>query len=513
MEIKRIARHLYRTLNTALLIALALLGASCSNIALEGVPEGSTGRALVSAPKTQINGFQWADTAGNPIQAHGGSLIKVGSFYYWFGENRQPDNHFESVACYRSPDLINWTFISHAISKTSAPELNYSWIERPKVIYNASTGKYAMWAHWENGDHYGEAKTMVAVADKVEGPYTMIKIFRPYEDRGVVDGWERKPGYMTRDQTLFVDDDGSAYFLASGNDNNDMRIFKLTADYLDVDYLVNDIFRAWAREAPAMFKRNGVYFLVTSGCTGWSPNQLKFSSSRSLTEGWNWDNHIGDWWGFASQPAYILEIPTVGGQSQYLYTGDRWGGAWGWSVNDSGYVWAPLNFTSDDTISMDWNNNINIDLAAASPVTAKNTYFRLKNKKSGLYLDVSGASTADGAAIIQWNSTSGDNQKFDLQYKGAGDYYLTSVKSWKNVEVPGWSTGAGTNLDQWSANNGNNQRWRITDIGNGIFTLFNMHSWKYLQVEGGSSSAGAFVEQGDYQAGLTSQQWILEPVN
>ena len=30
------------------------------------------------------------------------------------------------------------------------------------------------------------------------------------------------------------------------------------------------------REAAAMFKRNGVYFIVTSGATGWTPNQMKY---------------------------------------------------------------------------------------------------------------------------------------------------------------------------------------------------------------------------------------------
>ena len=28
-----------------------------------------------------------------------------------------------------------------------------------------------------------------------------------------------------------------------------------------------------------MFKRNGVYFLLTSGATGWSPNQQKYSTA------------------------------------------------------------------------------------------------------------------------------------------------------------------------------------------------------------------------------------------
>ena len=38
------------------------------------------------------NGVQIKDSAGNILQAHGGGIIKVGSYYYWFGENRSGDN-------------------------------------------------------------------------------------------------------------------------------------------------------------------------------------------------------------------------------------------------------------------------------------------------------------------------------------------------------------------------------------------------------------------------------------
>ncbi len=48
------------------------------------------------------NGIQFKDTAGNVIHAHGGGVIKVGSYYYWFGENRNTDGTFNAVSCYRS---------------------------------------------------------------------------------------------------------------------------------------------------------------------------------------------------------------------------------------------------------------------------------------------------------------------------------------------------------------------------------------------------------------------------
>lgn len=476
------------------------------------VPLLSTSTQAAVGSNELINGLQWADTSGKPINAHGGGMIKVGNYYYLFGENRQADNHFESVACYRSSDLVNWEFVSHSLTKDSHPDLYYSWIERPKVIYNAKTNKYVMWMHWENGDHYGEAKAGVAVADNVAGPYTYVKTFRPYEDRGVYDGWEQKPGYMSRDSTLFLDDDGKGYFITSSNDNKDMRFFLLTDNFLDVDRLVATHFVGQSRESPALFKRNGVYFVVTSGTTGWSPNQQKYAWSYSLESGWSWMNNVGDFWGFASQSTYVQPVQSSTGSTSYMYMGDRWAGAWGKGVNDgSGYVWLPIHFPTDTSMEMYWNNTITIDLTRDNPVQGHTKKFRLKNVKSGLYLDNSG-SLSDGAATVQKAYSTSNSQLWDLQYKGRGDFYLASILSGKVIEVPGWSTTAGTNLNQWGANDGNNQRWNFIDQGANGFVLWNSHSGKSMQVEGGKTRAGTPIEQGDYQNGLTSQRWKIETV-
>lgn len=470
--------------------------------------------SLAALPGNEIiNGIQLADTNGNPINAHGGGMIKVGEYYYLFGENRLPDNHFDSVACYRSRDLVNWEFVSHSLTKNSHPDLYYSWIERPKVIYNAKTNKYVMWMHWENGDHYGEAKAGVAVADNVAGPYTYVKTFRPYEDRGVYDGWEQKPGYMSRDSTLFLDDDGKGYFISSSNDNKDMRFYLLTEDFLDVDHIVATHFAGQSRESPALFKRNGVYFVVTSGTTGWAPNQQKYAWSYSLASGWSDMYNVGDFWGFASQSTYVQPVQSSTGSTSYMYLGDRWAGAWNKSVNDgSGYVWLPIHFPSNTSMEMNWNNTITIDLTRDNPVQGHTKKFRLKNANSGKYLDVSGASYSDGAAIIQWPFNGAANQLWDLQYKGQGDFYISSMHSGKTVEVPGWSGVAGTNLDQWSANDGKNQRWNLIDKGAEGFVIWNSYSGKSMQVENGSTTNAAPIEQGDYQNGLSSQRWILETV-
>src|SRR5688572_7954079 len=69
-----------------------------------------------AAPQTISNGTQFLDTSGNIVHAHGGGVVQVGSYYYWFGENRHPDGKFRYVSAYRSTDLKNWEFRNNVLT-------------------------------------------------------------------------------------------------------------------------------------------------------------------------------------------------------------------------------------------------------------------------------------------------------------------------------------------------------------------------------------------------------------
>lgn len=171
-------------------------------------------------------GETWNDSKGVKINAHGACLIYHDNAYYWFGEDR---NVFYSngVSCYKSTDLYNWTKLGLALTPSGSKDPNGNDIapgrtlERPKVVFNEATQKWVMWIHWENGEHYGDAKVAVATSDKIEGPYQFYKTFRPN-------------GHDSRDQTLFVDTDGLGYHFASTRMNSDMLISQLTEDFLEV---------------------------------------------------------------------------------------------------------------------------------------------------------------------------------------------------------------------------------------------------------------------------------------
>ncbi|POX52217.1 family 43 glycosylhydrolase, partial [Streptomyces sp. Ru72] len=250
--------------------AYAILLACCLPLAGALATAGSA----QAAAQTVTNGVQFKDTSGNALHAHGGGVVKVGGYYYWFGEDRNSDNTFKSVDAYRSTDLKNWEFRGHVLTQSSAAELQTAYIERPKVMYNAATGTFVMWMHKENGTDYSEARAAVAVSSTVDGSYTYRGSFRPLGQ------------YMSRDLTTFVDTDGTGYMVSAANENYDLHIYRLTADYTGIASLLANPWPGGHREAPALFKRGGVYFMLTSGATGWSPNQQQYATATSLAGPW-----------------------------------------------------------------------------------------------------------------------------------------------------------------------------------------------------------------------------------
>ena len=127
------------------------------------------------------SGKVWRDTDGNVINAHGGGILFHEGKYYWFGEHR-PASGFvteKGINCYSSTDLYNWKSegIALAVSEEEGHDIEKGCImERPKVIYNAKTGKFVMWLHLElKGQGYGPARAAVAVSDSPAGPYRFIR--------------------------------------------------------------------------------------------------------------------------------------------------------------------------------------------------------------------------------------------------------------------------------------------------------------------------------------------------
>ncbi|WP_369232531.1 RICIN domain-containing protein [Streptomyces sp. R21] len=439
-----------------------------------------------AAAQTVANGTQFTDSSGNAVHAHGGGVIKVGSYYYWFGEHRNADNTFQYVDTYRSTDLKNWEFRNHVLSQSSASELASANIERPKVMYNASTGKFVMWMHKENGSDYSEARAAVAVSSTVDGNYTYQGSFRPLGDS------------MSRDITVFVDTDGTGYMASAANENYDLHIYKLTADYTGIASLTANPWPGGHREAPALFKRGGVYFMLTSAATGWNPNQQQYATATSLAGPWSAMTNVGDSTAFNSQTAYVLPVQGTSGTS-YLYMGDRWGNSFGGTVNDSRYVWLPLTFPSSTSLSMSWSPEITVDTTAGTVTGTSATYETLTARHSGKCADVPSQSLWQGVALAQYTCNGGTNQKYWFKSVGSGYYELMTRHSSLCL------TENATNVTQENCTTATTQQWSVTTSGSYVL-LKSRASGECLDVNGASTANSAALITYTCNGG-TNQQW------
>jgi hypothetical protein len=297
-----------------------------------------------AVPVTISPAVLWPDGAGTHINAHCGDIIKVADKYYWFGEFRN-GRRVQNISCYVSTDLSHWIFRKNVITPQTDPEVAQSHLERPKVVYNSKTKKFVMWLHRESTNGYASAECAVADCDTVDGDYVWHGHFRP-------------GGNTSRDSTLYEDDDGTAYFLSSTKGNADLAMYRLTPDYLKVESQVANLFPGQYREAPCVFKRNGIYYLITSFCTGTFPNTQYYSMASKMAGPWGPYHRLAanDTWNtYYSQAAFVL--PVQGTQTtSYLYCADRW------QVTPMRHIWLPMEFLADGNIApMHWADSWTLD--------------------------------------------------------------------------------------------------------------------------------------------------------
>lgn len=93
-------------------------------------------------------------------------------------------------------------------------------------------------------------------------------------------------GQMSRDMTLFVDDDETAYHITASEQNQTLLISKLSEDYLALSETYVRIFPSSRNEAPAIFKKGGKYFMFSSGLTGWKPNPGRLGVADIMLGKW-----------------------------------------------------------------------------------------------------------------------------------------------------------------------------------------------------------------------------------
>jgi hypothetical protein len=444
-----------------------------------------TGTAL-AAPATIAPGALSFDQNGNALQLHGLGIIKVGSTYYGFGEDKvgrsSGDAAFQAVTCYSSTNLVDWTWERSALTLQASGDLGPNRIvERPKVIFNSTTNQYVMYIHADSID-YSDAEVGVATSATPCGPYTYLGSWRPQ-------------GNQSRDMNLFKDTDGQAYLLSEDRAAG-LRVYRLSADYLSAPTPSIALLTP-NHESPAMVKVGGRYYLFGSSLTGWDTNDNQYTTATSLSGPWSaWANFApAGSKTFNSQTANII---TVQGSSAttYVYAGDRWNLS---DLGSSPMVWLPLTINGT-SVSLTWRDRWTIDTATGQWANQAVTATTIIGQASGRCVDVPSARVVPAVQVIIYDCGTASNQKWIVSSGGT----IVGLQSGLCLGAAGQGTAAGTVVQTQRCDGGAAQRWTVNSDG----TIRGVQSGLCLDAINAATANGTKIALWTCNGG-NNQRWRL----
>ncbi|WP_410645823.1 RICIN domain-containing protein [Amycolatopsis sp. lyj-346] len=210
--------------------------------------------------------------------------------------------------------------------------------------------------------------------------------------------------------------------------------------------------------------------------------------------------------------------PAAGSRTHYLtvYSGCRTGYPVVWAPFDGGHQQGPVDGCSGcESGARSWTKTEiwkffsqfgGTEPNPTSPVQVGVNY-SLVAGHSGKSADITGASTAAGATLVQWAPHTAANQQFDFLASTDGYYRIRARHSGLVLQVA--SSASGADITQQPDTGATTQQWRVTDLGGGAVSLVNRASGLAMDVWGASTADGARISQ--YAAsGGTNQRFQLK---
>ena len=121
--------------------------------------------------------------------------------------------------------------------------------------------------------------------------------------------------------------------------------------------------------------------------------------------------------------------------------------------------------------------------------------YELQCVASSLAANVSGASTSNGAAVIQWAFNGSTNSLWTFVPTSGGYYQIKNVNSGLDMVVANASTASGASITQWSFGSTGNDQWQPVPNSDGTYTFLNLHSGLVLDDPGSSTASGTQFDQ------------------
>lgn len=324
------------------------------SLALSPIAAGERDAHSRGEEKKIVNDIFWDTVDGRPIYSQGGGIFRYPDaetgemHYYWYGVRYAeaaryredpsvtwPRCTFEAVTCYRSDNLVDWTFVGDVLTREEVDKYGRAgWVGRMGVAYLPEWNKYVLLVQHDNG-------VLFALSDKPDGHFTWHRRITMEKIIGTPN---------TGDQTVFVDEDtGKSYLIYSyGRGRNRIYVSEIGVRDGRVDLLdCTQVFKGAGREGNCLFKYKGRYYMCASNLYGWDSSFAYYLVADDIRGPYEPVNDMQIMPGCADDYAHITQTGffyTLRGthQETVLYCGDRWADFAG---NGLGYnQWCPLSF-------------------------------------------------------------------------------------------------------------------------------------------------------------------------
>ena len=279
-------------------------------------------------------------------------------------------NDFNSITCYSSMDLANWRPEGKMLTRQGLDAAGYTkkYLGRMGAAYLPEADKkYLLVIQYNTDGNSSVEEIMIAWADTPTGPFTVHRLINIKAEVGIYTG----------DETVFADDDGKYYLVAStGSGRKQIHILRIAWDAENEQvYFANpknpntpkdfttmpQIYQALTdekedgMEGNCMFKHEGKYYSTGGPLYGWNASPAKYQVSDNGLVGsylptfnstYDMVNAKKDFSHITQTGFYYTLKGTK--QTTVIYCGDRWAD---FCSNGIGYnQWVPLSFDGDKVV-------------------------------------------------------------------------------------------------------------------------------------------------------------------
>ena len=166
----------------------------------------------------------------------------------------------------------------------------------------------------------------------------------------------------------------------------------------------------------------------------------------------------------------------------------------------------PLTFPSNTSMALNWSTRVAVDTSSGVVVGSSLEEVSIKSVYSGKCMDVSSASMADNANILQYTCSKDYNQKWRFKELAPGEWQIKALHSSRCMDVASGSSDNGANLLQYACNGANNQRFRKQYASDGSFSLVAKQGGKCVEVADAAADDGGDIRMWTC-SGKTNQLW------